>query len=68
MPTSTPPRLGPSPPRPIADLAQDLGLAEAEWVPYGRDMAKVLLPALEARRSRPDGKLVVVSSITPTPA
>ena len=68
MPTSTRPRLAPSLPRPIADLARDLGLAEAEWVPYGRDMAKVLLPALEARRSRPDGKLVVVSSITPTPA
>jgi len=48
MPTSTRPRLAPSLPRPIADLARDLGLAEAEWVPYGRDMAKVLLPALEA--------------------
>ncbi len=67
MPTST---LSPSGsrPRPIADLAHELGLGEAEWVPYGRTKAKVLLSALEARRERPDGKLVVVSGITPTPA
>ena len=68
MPTSTPPRRDASPPRPIADVARELGLADAEWVPYGRYAAKVLLPAIEARRSRPDGRLVVVSSITPTPA
>ena len=59
MPTST---------RPIADVARELGLAPEEWLPYGRDKAKVLLPALAARRDQPDGKLVVVSSITPTPA
>src|SRR6266568_1221463 len=59
MPTST---------RPIADIARELGLAEDEWLPYGRDKAKVLLPALAARRGQPDGKLVVVSAITPTPA
>src|SRR6266852_1745662 len=54
--------------RPIADIAGELGLADEEWTPYGRTKAKVLLPALQARRDRPDGKLVVVSSITPTPA
>src|SRR5436309_10268100 len=54
--------------RPIADIARELGLADAEWTPYGRTKAKVLLPAFQARRDRPDGKLVVVSSITPTPA
>jgi len=59
MPTST---------RPIADIARELGLGAEEWWPYGRDKAKVLLPALAARRGQPDGKLVVVSSITPTPA
>jgi formate--tetrahydrofolate ligase len=59
MPTST---------RPIADIARELGLAAEEWLPYGRDKAKVLLPALHARKGRPDGKLVVVSAITPTPA
>src|SRR5215470_1783505 len=59
MPTST---------RPIADIACELGLGAEEWLPYGRDKAKVLLSALAARRAQPDGKLVVVSSITPTPA
>ena len=59
MPTST---------RPIADIARELGLGAEEWLPYGRDKAKLLLSALAARRDQPDGKLVVVSSITPTPA
>ena len=68
MATSTPPPSDPSPPRPIGAVAADLGLAESEWLPYGHTKAKVHLSALEARRSRPDGKLVVVSSITPTPA
>src|ERR1041385_4433014 len=57
-----------SAPRPIAEVAADLGLTDSEWVPYGRDKGKVLLSALAARRGRPDGKLVLVSSITPTPA
>ncbi|MCI0548580.1 MAG: formate--tetrahydrofolate ligase [Candidatus Rokubacteria bacterium] len=67
MPTSTPPPAADGA-RPIPDLARDLGLGEAEWVPYARNKAKIPLAALEARRGRPDGKLVVVSSITPTPA
>jgi len=58
MPTST---------RPIADIARELGLAAEEWLPYGRDKAKVLLPALRARSAAPDGKLVLVTAITPTP-
>ncbi|HEV8310532.1 MAG TPA: formate--tetrahydrofolate ligase [Methylomirabilota bacterium] len=53
--------------RPITDLAAALGLEDADLVPYGRFKAKVHLDALEARRDRPNGKLVVVSSITPTP-
>src|SRR6185369_15007426 len=68
MTTSTPLPSDPRPPRPIGAVAADLGLAETEWLPYGHTKAKVLLDALATRRSRPDGKLVVVSSITPTPA
>lgn len=55
-------------PRPIGEVARELGLAEDEWIPYGGTKAKIPLAALRARRDRPDGKLVVVSSITPTPA
>ena len=51
----------------IGEVAAGLGLAEDELVPYGRYKAKVHVRALEARRARPNGKLVVVSSITPTP-
>ncbi|HET8578844.1 MAG TPA: formate--tetrahydrofolate ligase [Methylomirabilota bacterium] len=71
MPTSIPPRAAAEPTarlRPIGEVAGELGLAEAEWVPYGRTKAKVLLDALKSREARPSGKLVVVSSITPTPA
>src|SRR6266850_3591466 len=69
MPTSTPSRPDADrQPRPIADIARELGLGAEEWIPYGHDKAKVRVGALAARRDRPDGKLVVVSSITPAPA
>jgi formate--tetrahydrofolate ligase len=68
MPTSTPSDPGRDAPRPLHDLARGLGLADAEWLPYGRNKAKVLVSALDVRRERPDGKLVLISSITPTPA
>jgi formate--tetrahydrofolate ligase len=54
-------------PRPIAEVAQSIGLAAEEVLPYGREVAKVSVRALAARRDAPSGKLVVVSSITPTP-
>jgi formate--tetrahydrofolate ligase len=53
--------------KPIAEVGGTLGLAEAELIPYGRHKAKVHVGALAARAARPSGKLVVVSSITPTP-
>ena len=54
-------------PRPITEVAASVGLADEELVPYGREIAKVSARALAARRDAPSGKLVVVSSITPTP-
>ena len=54
-------------PRPITEVAASVGLADEEIVPYGRGVAKVSIRALDARRDAPSGKLVVVSSITPTP-
>src|SRR5262245_9341140 len=53
--------------KPISEVAAALGLADEELVPYGRYKAKVLVRALETRRTRPNGQLVVVSAITPTP-
>ena len=53
---------------PIADVARRGGLLEDEFEPYGRDKAKVRLSVLERLRERPDGKLVVVTAVTPTSA
>jgi formate--tetrahydrofolate ligase len=61
---------GPSPvaqSRSVREIAARLGLADSHVIPYGRHAVKVDLAALEARRGGPNGKLVVVSSITPTP-
>ncbi|WP_169973307.1 formate--tetrahydrofolate ligase [Tautonia rosea] len=55
--------------RPITEVAHDLGILESALEPYGRDKAKVRLDALtEAGARRPEGKLILVSAITPTPA
>jgi formate--tetrahydrofolate ligase len=52
--------------RPIADVADELGLAEDEVEFYGRYKAKISLQAIERRTPR--GRLVLVTGITPTPA
>src|SRR5947209_6439603 len=53
---------------PIHTIAGRLGLAESEIEPYGRAKAKVELEALSRRRDAPDGALVLVTGMTPTPA
>ncbi len=54
--------------RPIADVAADAGIEPDELEPYGRYKAKVDLSILERLAERPDGKIVNVTAITPTPA
>jgi formate--tetrahydrofolate ligase len=55
-------------PRPIGDVAADLGLRPAELEMYGPTKAKVTLAGVErVERERPRGKYVVVTAITPTP-
>jgi len=53
-------------PRPILDVASDLGIDRKNVVPYGDDKAKIRLAARET--GRPPGKLILVSAITPTGA
>jgi formate--tetrahydrofolate ligase len=53
--------------RPIGEVAAGLGLADDELEPYGRAKAKIPPLAFERRRTAPDGRLVAVTSITPTP-
>jgi formate--tetrahydrofolate ligase len=55
-------------PAAIVDVAAGLGLEPDELMPFGRIMAKVELAALERRREQPDGRLVAVTAMTPTPA
>jgi formate--tetrahydrofolate ligase len=55
-------------PRTLAELAEELGLLEEELLPYGRDKAKIRVEALERLRDHPDGALVLVTGINPTPA
>ena len=53
---------------PVAQLAEKLGVREEELEPYGRYKAK-LSPALMKRLAgKPDGKLILVTAINPTPA
>ena len=54
--------------RPILDIAADAGLLHDEIEPYGRYKAKVDLSVLDRLSDRPDGKLINVTAITPTPA
>ena len=53
---------------PIIEVAAGLGLAAEDIEPYGRFKAKVDLGVLARHSSRPDGALVLVTGITPTPA
>jgi formyltetrahydrofolate synthetase len=54
--------------RPIEDVAEAAGLLPAEVEPYGRHKAKVDLSVLDRLADRPDGRLVIVTAITPTKA
>jgi formate--tetrahydrofolate ligase len=54
-------------PRPLAEVARDLGLGTDDFVPYGRGKAKLEL-ALLGRPARGAGRLVLVTAINPTPA
>ncbi len=54
--------------KPITDIGRSLGLEENDLELYGKYKAKISYPALEKLYQRPEGKLILVSAITPTPA
>ncbi|SDK10080.1 Formate-tetrahydrofolate ligase [Actinopolyspora mzabensis] len=56
-----------SPRKPLEEVAADLGLAPHLLEPYGRDVAKVSLSALDELGEQSRAKYVLVSAITPTP-
>ncbi len=53
---------------PIENVGAKLGIAERDLYRYGPHKAKISLPFLNSLRDRPDGKLILVTAITPTPA
>jgi formate--tetrahydrofolate ligase len=55
-------------PRPIGEIATRLDLDPQVLEPYGRYKAKVPLDTLGALADRPDGRLILVTAISPTPA
>jgi formate--tetrahydrofolate ligase len=55
--------------RPILEVAKDkLGIPAEDLIPYGHYKAKVSLDYIAGLANRPDGKLILITAITPTPA
>jgi formate--tetrahydrofolate ligase len=55
--------------RPIVEVAKDkLDIDAEDLIPYGHYKAKVSLDYIASLKDRPDGKLILVTAITPTPA
>lgn len=55
-------------PQPIGDIAAKLEIPDQAIVPYGKTKAKLTADFINSLQSRPDGKLVLVTAISPTPA
>ncbi|KAM7367858.1 hypothetical protein PAMP_014127 [Pampus punctatissimus] len=54
-------------PKPVDQLAEEIGLLPEELETYGRSKAKVRLSLLDRLHKQPDGKYILVAGITPTP-
>ena len=54
--------------RPIAEIAEGLGVRTEELEPYGRFKAKLNDDLFTRLQDQPDGKLILVTAINPTPA
>jgi len=55
--------------RPIMDIAREkLGIAPENLEPYGHYKAKVSMDYIQTLKNKPNGKLILVTAITPTPA
>ena len=52
----------------IKDIAADLGVSEDELEPYGHYKAKITEECIKRLENSPDGKLILVTAINPTPA
>lgn len=55
-------------PLPIQAIADKLGIQQTELSPYGHDKAKILVNQIADLDKRQNGKLILVTAISPTPA
>ena len=54
--------------KPVSEIAAELGIREEELELYGRYKAKINETAFARLAEKPDGKLILVTAINPTPA
>ena len=54
--------------KPIQEIAETIGLSEDSLELYGKYKAKIDFPTLQSLEAQPEGKLILVTSINPTPA
>ena len=54
--------------QPIGEIAKKIGIPDDALMPYGRTKAKIDPAYIDTLKDRPDGKLILVTAITPTPA
>ena len=54
--------------KPISEIAKKVGLQEDDLELYGKYKAKISLSAINRLENNPDGKLILVTAINPTPA
>ncbi len=52
----------------IKDIAEKLGVEDEELIPYGHYKAKISQEYINRQKDKPDGKLILVTAINPTPA
>ena len=54
--------------KPITEIAQNLAIGPESFKPYGHDKAKLTTEFINSIKGNPDGKLILVTAISPTPA
>jgi formate--tetrahydrofolate ligase len=54
--------------QPIVDIAGNIGITQDSVLNYGKYKAKISLDFIKSLEQKPDGKLILVTAMTPTPA
>jgi formate--tetrahydrofolate ligase len=54
--------------RPITEIASKLDIPHESLIPYGHDKAKINADYIKTLADKPDGKLILVTAVSPTPA